>query len=392
MTFSRLSAFLLVMLALSGCGGRAVLGLNATGIVKANAAIPAPVLNPRSGPKAVVPIFVATSRKRSDNLSLPYSSERSPTLNFARVDIGIPPSHKNGEVEKSSTKPNLARDFAATTFQPYDNGQVFIDKINAELARRPANQRELFLFIHGYNNNFADSVFRTAQIANDFGLPAVAVHYSWPSAGSLGLYVYDRDSAIYGRDGLAETLKLLAKTKATKILLVGHSMGSYVVMEALRELVQTGHRDVFNRMSGVMLAAPDIDIDVFQSQVADIGQLPRPFTVLVSRADTALNISGRITGGHPRVGDGSSIEILRKLGIVVLDASDLDGGQHGVFASSPTLMNMARNGQLSSKVLDGDETPAGQAVLADGTSVITGAASLVIYLPARILGAVTNIH
>lgn len=388
MILSRLSALLLLMFVLSGCGGRAVLGLDASGVVKANAAIPAPVLNDKTGPKAVIPVFVATSRERSDNLSLPYSAKRSPKLNFSRIDIGIPPTHKNGQVEKSSTKPNPARNFAATTFQPYDSGAVFVDRINAELAKRPANQRELFIFVHGYNNNFADSVFRAAQMSYDFGIPAVTVHYSWPSAGSLGLYVYDRDSATFGRDGLAETLRLAAKTKASKILLVGHSMGTFVVMEALRELAENGQTDVFHRMSGVMLAAPDIDIDVFQAQVADIGQLPRPFTVLVSRADRALNVSGRIVGGHPRVGDGSSIPMLQKLGIVVLDASDLDGGAHGVFASSPTLMNMARSGQLSERVLDGDERSAGQAVLADGTSVITGAASLVIYLPGRLLGVV----
>ncbi len=388
MTLSRLSALMLLMLALAGCGGRAVLGLAATGVVKANAAIPAPVLNDKTGPKAVIPVFVATSRERSDDLSLPYSAKRSPTLNFSRVDIGIPPTHKNGQVEKSSTKPNPASNFAATTFQPYDNGEAWVSKINAELAKRPANQRELFIFVHGYNNNFADSVFRAAQMTYDFGIPGVTVHYSWPSAGSLGLYVYDRDSATFGRDGLAETLRLAAKTKASKILLVGHSMGTFVVMEALRELANSGQTDVFRRMSGVMLAAPDIDIDVFQAQVADIGQLPKPFTVLVSRADRALNVSGRIVGGHPRVGDGSSIPTLQKLGIVVLDASDLDGGAHGVFASSPTLMNMARSGQLSERVLDGDERSAGQAVLADGTSVITGAASLVIYLPGRLLGVV----
>ncbi|EJN04348.1 alpha/beta fold hydrolase [Phyllobacterium sp. YR531] len=388
MTLSRLSALLLLMLVLAGCGGRAVLGLNETGVVKANAAIPAPVLNDKTGPKAVVPVFVATSRERSDNLSLPYSAKRSPTLNFSRIDIGIPPTHKNGQVEKSTTKPNPARNFAATTFQPYDSGNAWVERINAELAKRPANQRELFIFVHGYNNNFADSVFRAAQMSYDFGIPAVTVHYSWPSAGSLGLYVYDRDSATFGRDGLAETLRLAAKTKASKILLVGHSMGSFVVMEALRELAENGQQAVFRRMSGVMLAAPDIDIDVFQAQVADIGQLPRPFTVLVSRADRALNVSGRIVGGHPRVGDGSSIPILQKLGIVVLDASDLDGGAHGVFASSPTLMNMARSGQLSERVLAGDERSTGQAVLADGTSVITGAASLVIYLPGRLLGVV----
>ncbi|MCO4315842.1 alpha/beta fold hydrolase [Phyllobacterium sp. 21LDTY02-6] len=388
MALSRLSVILLIPFLLAGCGGKAVLGLKETGIVKASAAVPAPRLSETKGPKAVVPIFVATSRERSDNLSLPFSARRSAELNFARVDIGIPPSHKSGQVEKSTTKPNPARNFAATIFQPYDREQLFLDKLNAELARRPANQRELLVFVHGYNNNFADSVFRAAQIAHDYAIPGVTLHYAWPSAGSIGLYVYDRDSATFGRDGLAETLRVAARSNASKILLLGHSMGSFVVMEALKELAESGDRAVFNRFSGVMLAAPDIDIDVFQQQAEDIGTLPKPFTVLVSRADRALNVSSRIVGGHPRVGDGSSIPALQSLGIVVLDASSLDGGSHGVFASSPTLMKMARSGELSQRVLEGDEQSPGQAVLADGTSVITGAASLVIYLPARLLDVV----
>jgi esterase/lipase superfamily enzyme len=284
MTVSRLLAFSLVMLMLAGCGGRAVLGLDARNVIKASAAVPAPVTNEQTGPKAVLPIFVATSRQRSDDLSLPYSSKRSPTLNFARFDIGIPPKHKNGEVEKSSNKPNPAHDFAATTFQPYNNGQTFIDRINAELAKRPADKREIFIFVHGYNNNFADGVFREAQIAYDYGLPAVAVHYSWPSAAALGLYVYDRDSATFGREGLAELLRLVTRTNAKRILLVGHSMGSFVVMEALTKLAETGHRDVLRHLSGVMLAAPDIDVDVFQAQAANCHDpLPYSFPVLTAR-------------------------------------------------------------------------------------------------------------
>jgi esterase/lipase superfamily enzyme len=144
-------------------------------------------------------------------------------------------------------------------------------------STRSTPKREVFIFVHGYNNNFADSVFRQAPIAYDYDLPAVAVHYSWPSAAALGLYAYDRDSLSYGREGLAELLQLVTRTNAKRILLVGHSMGSFVVMEALTKLAKTRHRDVLRRLSGVMLAAPDIDVDVFQAQAADIGQLPRPF-------------------------------------------------------------------------------------------------------------------
>ncbi|WP_269933269.1 alpha/beta hydrolase [Aminobacter sp. HY435] len=365
---------LVVLLVLSGCGGRAVLGL-AGGKPEASANI--------------VQIFVSTMRARSDDLSLPYSAARAKSLNFAIFDIGIPKNHVIGRVEKSSRRPDPARHFVAVTYQPVDTKQKFIDDLNAALARRPASEQEIFIFVHGYNNNFADSIFRNAQIINDYHVKAVALHYAWPSGGSLPLYVYDRDSAAYSRDGLAETIEIAARTNAKRITLVGHSMGSYVVMEAFRSLALSNRAQYLKRLSGVILAAPDVDIDVFQSQVRDIKDLPTPFTILVSRRDRALDVSGRLTGGHPRVGSGADIASLQEEDIVVLDTSDVDGGSHDVFASSPTLMALASKGALTSNIGERGEGAAGETLVADGTSVITGAASLVIYLPARLLG-VTN--
>ncbi|MBX8826127.1 alpha/beta fold hydrolase [Ochrobactrum sp. SFR4] len=375
-----------VSIIISGCtGSRAVLwhgpNSNPASVAAANAAIVKP-----AQPASVVPVYVATSRQRSDDFSMPYNAKRSDKLNFSRVDIGIPKAHVRGVVEKTGYKPDPAKHFAAVSFQPFDNSQIFVNQLNQALDQHSAKDQELLIFVHGYNNNFADSTFRAAQFTHDYGLKSVTVHYAWPSAASLGLYVYDRDSANFARDGLAELLKLASKTKAKRILLVGHSMGSFVTMEALRTLALNEERTALNRLTNVLLAAPDIDLDVFEKQIKDVKPLP-PMAVLVSRNDSALNISGRITGGHSRVGDGSSIETLQKYGIAVLDASSVDGGAHSVFASSPTLMALVSDGSLSLNTLKGEGQTSGQAILADGTNVITGAASMVIYLPGRILTA-----
>lgn len=371
MTTLRFFTIFLALLVLSGCGGRAVLGLDHGGHAQS---------------AAVVPIYVTTMRARSGNLALPYSAERAKELNFARFEIGIPGSHVVGKVESTSRTPDPARNFVALSYQPYDDKQQFVAALDAALMKRPANEREIFIFVHGYNNNFADSIFRNAQIIHDYHVKAVALHYAWPSGGSLPLYVYDRDSAVYSRDGLADTIEIAARTKASRVVLVGHSMGSYVVMEAFRSLALSGRGKYLDRLDGVILAAPDIDIDLFQSQVKDIGNLPNPFTILVSRRDRALSASGRLTGGHPRVGSGADIPALQEADIVVLDTSNLDGGSHGVFASSRTLMALASSGVLTSDVGERGEGAPAETLLADGTSIIQGAASLVIYLPARLLG------
>jgi esterase/lipase superfamily enzyme len=378
----RLSVIVIVLLTLVGCGGpRAVLGLpTASPASSASAA----------GPRATVPIYVATTRARSDNLSLPYSAERSKTLNFAKLDIGIPQNHVPGRVEKSGRVPDPSRHFSARTYQPIAQRQEFIRQLNAALAQRAPEDREIFIFVHGYNNNFADSVFRNAQIVYDYNVKSVALHYAWPSGASIPLYVFDRDSALVGRRGLAETIEIAAETNAKRIVVVGHSMGAYVVTEALRDLALRGRTSTLKRLGGVVLAAPDIDVDVFLSQLDDIGDIPRPFTILVSRRDRALGISRRLAGGHPRVGSGSEVAILQKRDIAVIDVSDIDGGRHNVFASSPTLMEVVNNDALVRSVLREDQGPAGQTMLADGASVIEGAASLVIFLPSRIIGGLAQ--
>ncbi|MDR2312521.1 alpha/beta hydrolase [Pseudochrobactrum asaccharolyticum] len=378
-----------VSIILSGCtGNRAVLwhGPNSSpaSIAAGNAAIVKP-----AQPAAVVPVFVATSREHSNDFSLPFNSKRSDHLNFARVDVGIPKAHVKGVVEKTGYKPDPAKHFAAVSMQNFDNGNVFVNQLNQALDQRGPKDQELLIFVHGYNNNFADSTFRAAQFTHDYGLKSVTVHYAWPSAASLGLYVYDRDSANFARDGLAELLKLAAKTKAKRILLVGHSMGSFVTMEALRTLSLNEEQRTLNRLTNVLLAAPDIDLNVFENQVKDVKPLP-PMGVMVSRNDSALNISGRITGGHARVGDGTGIATLQKYGIAVLDASKVDGGDHSVFASSPTLMTLVSDGSLSFDTLKGEGQTSGQAMLADGTNVVADAASMVIYLPGRILTAAAS--
>ncbi|CAH0342747.1 alpha/beta fold hydrolase [Rhizobium sp. CECT 9324] len=372
----RLFALLIILISLTGCGGpRAVLGLDA----------PAGL-----GASSTETIYLATTRARSDDVRLPYSAGRSMALNFARFEIGIPENHVAGQVEKTGRTPDPARHFTARAYQPIDGRKQFISQLNAALATRAPEDREIFIFVHGYNNNFADSIFRNAQIVHDYNINAVALHYAWPSGGALPLYVFDRDSALVGRAGLAETIEIAAKTRANRVILVGHSMGAYVVTEALRDLAVTGRRSSLDRLGGVVLAAPDIDVDVFQSQVRDIGTLPKPFTIVVSRRDRALGISRRLTGGHPRVGSGSDIAMLQDKEIGVIDASDIDGGRHNVFASSQTLMDVVNNSDLMRNLLRDDQMGAPPTVIADSATVVEGAASLVIFLPARILGGMAN--
>ena len=53
-----------------------------------------------------------------------------------------------------------------------------------------------------------------------------------------------------------------------------------------------------------MLASPDIDVDVFRRQIAEIenGQAAPPITLFVAQDDKALGLSQLIAGDEPRLG------------------------------------------------------------------------------------------
>ena len=121
--------------------------------------------------------------------------------------------------------------------------------------------------------------------------------------------------------------------------LIGHSMGAWLTVEALRQLRLARNDAAINRLN-VILAAPDIDVDVFRSQMEVIGPLSPPMTVLVSRDDIALKISGKIAGERPRLGvldvdDPRVQEAALKANLQIVDISSLkasDGFNHDRFA------------------------------------------------------------
>lgn len=162
------------------------------------------------------------------------------------------------------------------------------------------------VFVHGYNTSYQEAVFRLAQLSAGADVRAVPILFSWPSQADFRGYVTDRASTTSVRDDLVQLLAKLSRSRSKeRIAVIGHSMGGWLVMEPLRQLRLQSRNDVIARLQ-VGLASPDIDVDVFRKQVAVIGPLSPPLTVLVSKDDPALDVSSRLTGGKPRLGLASA--------------------------------------------------------------------------------------
>ena len=186
---------------------------------------------------AVQSIFIGTTRKQEENGG--FGSRRSEEVRFARYDVSIPPERTVGQINW----PTFGRgadprtDFVTTAEEVYQTPNAFQGDLRRQLA---ATNGEAVIFVHGYNTNFAEGVYRIAQFAHDLKLPDTVVLYSWPSAANPLGYAYDRDSALFARDGLEELIHEVARAGAKRILLVAHSMGSDLTMEALRSAAIRG--------------------------------------------------------------------------------------------------------------------------------------------------------
>lgn len=287
-------------------------------------------------------IFIATTRKRSDDPNKVFDGERSATLNYARVNVTVPPVHQTGQIERRSRgKSNdPTKYFMASEVVGYDTQPKFVNALNADIDARGGR---VMVFVHGYNTGFDDAVYRLTQIVHDSGYPGTPVLFSWASGAKTTDYVYDKESAAAARDQLEVTLRMLAQTGARRIDIVAHSMGTWVTMETLRQLAITGDRDLSGKLGDVVLASPDIDVDVFKSQMRRYGKPDKPFILLLSDDDRALRLSGLIAGSRPRVGDYRDAADLASYGVTVVDLSKIKGADsfnHTKFADNPMMVQM----------------------------------------------------
>ena len=291
-------------------------------------------------------IFVATSRLRSEDAAEFFSGERSQVMGLGNVNVTIPPNHQLGQIEQPrSGKSDLSTHFTIARPALYRNSSVFRDNINRELAKRSPGNRSVLVFVHGYNTNFSGALLRMAQFVNDTNFQGVPVLFTWASRGRALDYVYDINSALQARFYLMELASILAATNAESFSVVAHSMGNLATLEAMTGLARQGFNPKAD-LNSVILAAPDVDFDLFEEYIKDLGPIKEKIYVLVSKDDRALTLSRRIAGGVSRVGTADP-EKLADLGLKVVDLSlvdDKSSNNHSKFADSPEIVQLIGTG------------------------------------------------
>lgn len=337
-----ISSVLLVCL-VTGCAGRPPARL-------------VPIAQQPAGSEHIDVLAIST-RAASEIDGEIYSGERGEGLTAHIVDVSIPPNHERGRLEWPKGKtPSPRKEFAVRSIEPAEPERAWLWFDEQESGGR------LLIFVHGYRVRFADAVYRLAQIAHDSGVKSAPVLFTWPSRGELFSYFYDRESANFSRDALEIIIaEAVARDSVSEITLLAHSMGSWLAMEALRQ-TSIRHGTLSPKITDVILASPDLDLDVFDQQIKTMGEDRPHFTFLVSSDDKALGISKLLAGGRHRLGAINPLEephrsrIEKAQDVTVIDLSKLDrdgGSSHAKFAetkSAITLLGARMNASSQSLV------------------------------------------
>lgn len=286
-------------------------------------------------------VFIATTREDSEVVGAFFSELRADELGLASVEVSVPPTHVAGALERPKFLPPDPRtEFAIIDPAIYQSKNAFLASLNRELRSRPPAEREVLLFVHGYNMTTSDAILQVGQFVEDSGFQGVPVLFTWASAGRLSRYVYDLNSALVARPLLIDAAEIVTQSIATKYHVFAHSMGGFLTMEAIVDAAQKRQFNRTGRLQNVVLASPDIDMDLFRSQMREIDTTFDRFFILLSKDDSALRVSRRIAGGIPRVG-AADAEELSALGVTAIDLSQVQNsrtGSHSKFAGSPEIV------------------------------------------------------
>jgi esterase/lipase superfamily enzyme len=289
-------------------------------------------------------VWYATDRAKiqGDTTAVQFGTQRSP-VSYGQLDVSIPAIHRLGDLESPSA---LRFEFAAdparhVVLQSVESlpAARFFDELGSRI--RASKTRDALVFLHGYNVTFEDAARRTAQLTYDLKFPGAPIFYSWPSVGVTGAYTLDEQSIEWSQTHIKQFLAdMLSNTSAERVYLIAHSMGNRALTRAFIALLRE-RSDLQSRVRQIVLAAPDIDAEVFARDLAPVLVSSGVATTLYASADDKALLASKAVHGYARAGDGGP-HVLVIPGIETVDATGADTSfvGHSYFANRTILTDL----------------------------------------------------
>lgn len=289
----------------------------------------------------VYPVWFGTNRKPQGD---GFTGERHDRVTRGRIDVHVPEAHRFGETGNPFWKRLLRRELRDDNLRIQARAQLeraaFYDELHARLtaARQAGEAAHALFFIHGYNNSFDGAALRAAQIGFDLKAPATAF-FSWPSRGQVALYPADEASIEASERAITEfLLEFATQCQADKIHVIAHSMGNRGFLRALQRIAANAQTRGQLRFGQIVLAAPDVDRDLFLDLARLYSEHAERTTLYASDADLPVHLSSKIHAA-PRAGYFKPYTVAPNVDTIAVPDFDLDLLGHSYFAQAEALLH-----------------------------------------------------
>jgi esterase/lipase superfamily enzyme len=303
-----------------------------------------------------VPVFYGTDRDRVDaGKRIGYGTGRAKRLELGEAWVTVPKlHHAAGQIERPwevkvwgytvyAETEDPQKHFTVYSIEALDRA-AFLAEVRKRLAKSQNFKDHALVFVHGYNTSFDAALYRSAQITYDLGFDGAPFMYSWPSQGELTQYAYDQNSSEQAQPYLKQFLDLVVQeTGAKNLTIIAHSMGNLPLLRILNDMqiaAAASHSGV--KINQIILAAPDVDRDVFQALTGGLSVLSDNVTLYASANDRAMQASRAFAGGVPRAGDVPETGPVVTRNVDTLDISNISTDilslNHSAFAERSKLL------------------------------------------------------
>ena len=302
---------------------------------------PQPVPEPD---KAEYLVWYGTNRRPNDprDPGKGYSAARDDpgVVHYGSSRVFIPKSHKIGSIGSPWWKRllTLTDDRLRLLGVSELERDAYWGGIAAHLAAVSAEERNALIFVHGYNVSFEDAALRAAQIGFDLSIKGAMAFFSWPSEGVPAGYPADEATIEASEGAIADFMTDFAeRSGAASVNIIAHSMGNRGVLRAVNRIAAAAQRRSGRPFGQIILAAADVDADVFRQLSKAYAEVASRTTLYVSKRDLAVEAS-RWLHAFPRAGLMPPTLVVPGIDTVNVTDVDLTMLGHGYVAEARAVL------------------------------------------------------
>jgi esterase/lipase superfamily enzyme len=290
-----------------------------------------------------LPVWFGTNRK-----PLPgggFGLERAGKTTLGVAEVYVPEAHRFGEIGNPFWRRLVRLDLRDDRLRVQRirtlDDKAFFEEVAAAVkdARDPDGPPRALVFIHGFNVSFEEAAVRAAQLGVDLDVCGATAFFSWPSRGALAAYTADEATIDASERAIADFLADFGRRCGVdRVDVIAHSMGNRGLLRSLQRIAADAERRSKKVFGQIILAAPDVDRDLFLDLAHLYPEYCDRCTLYASNRDIAVHASSWVHWGN-RAGYFKPYTVAAGVDTIAVPDFNVDLLGHGYFAAAERLLH-----------------------------------------------------